>query len=178
MMYTGQILSFNKMLGQLQKCGNTTTISHYLHLLDVAGLLAGIPKYYDQKYREKASTPKWQAKNTALISALSELNFHDIRIDPVKWGRIVESAVGAHLINKADEGSYRVFYWRHRNEEVDYVLQKDNQLIGIEVKSGYAKRTKGMAGFKNKFSPVKMLLVGSSGLHLAEFLSINPGDLF
>jgi len=176
--YSAQILSYNKMLGQLQEAGNTTTISHYLHLLNIAGLLTGIPKYYAQQYREKASTPKWQVKNTALISASSLLHFNEIQSDPAKWGQVVESAVGAHLINMADEGNYKVFYWRHGNEEVDFVLRRGDKLIGIEVKSGYAKYTKGMAVFKTKFNPEKVLLVGSTGLPWEEFLKINPWELF
>jgi len=177
-MYSSQILSYNKMLGQLQDAGNTTTISHYLKLLDTAGLLAGIPKYFAEQYRIKASTPKWQVKNTALFSALSMQSFSAIQNDSIKWGQVIESAIGAHLINRADEGDYEVFYWRHRNDEVDFVLKKGNQIIGLEVKSGQTKPTKGMEAFKKRFNPDKVLLVGTSGLLWQDFLEINPADLF
>ncbi len=176
--YSSQILSYNKMLGQLQDAGNTTTIAHYLRLLDTAGLLTGIPKFYIEKYREKASTPKWQVKNTALFSALLPISFNEIREDYIKWGQVVETTIGAHLINMADEGDYKVFYWRHRNDEVDFVLQKGDKIIGIEVKSGQTKQTKGMKVFKDKFSPNKILLVGTEGLHWKEFIKIHPKDLF
>jgi predicted AAA+ superfamily ATPase len=176
--YTAQILSYTKMLGQLQEAGNTTTIAHYLHVLDTAGLITGIPKYFKEKYREKASSPKWQVKNTAFISALSHQYFDEIQKDFVKWGQIVESAIGAHLINRADEGNYKVYYWRHRNEEVDFVLQKGDKVIGIEVKSGQSRPTKGMATFKAKYTPDKLLLVGTSGLPWQEFLKLNPETLF
>lgn len=177
-MYSSQILSFNKMLGQLQDAGNTTTVSHYLHLLDTAGLLAGISKYYTEKYRQRTSSPKWQVKNTALFSALSNDDFSTVRQNFVKWGQIIESAVGAHLVNKAGEGKYQLFYWRHRNEEVDFVLKKEDKLIGIEVKSGKTKPTKGMETFKKKYQPAKVLLVGTSGLTWQEFLEIEPETLF
>lgn len=176
--YSSQILSYNKMLGQLQDAGNTTTIAHYLQLLNTAGLLCGIPKFYIEEYREKASSPKWQIKNTALLSALSPMNFREIQLDFVKWGQVVESVVGAHLINMSDNGNYKVFYWRHRNDEVDFILQRGNKIIGIEVKSGQTKATKGMHVFKAKYNPYKILLVGTTGLHWSEFLKINPADLF
>ncbi len=176
--YSSQILSYNKMIGQLQDAGNTTTISHYLQLLDTAGLLTGISKFYSEKFREKSSSPKWQVKNTALISALSPLNFEEIQLDFVKWGQIVESIIGAHLINKAEEGNYKVYYWRHRNDEVDFVLQKGDKIIGIEVKSGQTKTTKGMEVFKLKYKPAKILLVGTTGLLWQDFLKLNPVDLF
>ena len=176
--YSSQILSYNKMLGQLQDAGNTTTIAHYLRLLDTAGLLTGISKFYTEKYREKASTPKWQVKNSALFSALLPVNFDEIQRDFIKWGQVVETAIGAHLINMKDEGKYDVFYWRHRNDEVDFILQKGDKIIGIEVKSGQTKATKGMEAFKTKYDPYKILLVGTTGFHWNEFIKLNPGDLF
>jgi predicted AAA+ superfamily ATPase len=176
--YSSKILSYNKMLGQLQDAGNTTTIAHYLRLLDTAGLLTGIPKFYAETYRTKASTPKWQVKNTGLFSALSSIYFNDIQTDFVAWGQVIESVIGAHLINMADEGQYKVYYWRHRNDEVDFVLQKGEKVIGIEVKSGQTKATKGMLNFKTKFNPTKLLLMGTSGLLWSEFLKINPTILF
>ncbi len=176
--YSSQILSYNKMLGQLQEAGNTTTISNYLQLLDTAGLLTGITKFYKEEHREKTSSPKWQVKNTALFAALSNLNYDAIREDTIKWGQVIETVIGAHLINKSDEGNYKVYYWRHRNEEVDFVIKKNDEIIGIEVKSGQTKPTKGMNTFKKKFNPKKILLVGTTGLLWQEFLEINPKDLF
>ena len=176
--YSSQILSYNKILGQLQDAGNTTTISHYLQLLDTAGLLTGISKYFFEKHRVKSSSPKWQVKNTALFSALSPLYFDTIQQHPVKWGQVIESIIGAHIINNAKEGKYKVYYWRHRNEEVDFVLQKNENLIGIEVKSGRTKPTKGMTTFKTKYHPQKIFLVGTAGLTWQAFLEINPSDLF
>lgn len=176
--YSSQILSYNKMIGQLQDAGNTTTISHYLQLLDTAGLITGLQKYYSEEYRAKSSSPKWQVKNTALFSALSALNYNSIRLDTVKWGQVIESVIGAHLINKAEEGNYKLYYWRHRNDEVDFIIQKDDKLIGIEVKSGQTKPTNGMAAFKAKYNPQKVLLVGTTGLLWQEFLEIEPSSLF
>ena len=98
-LYSGQILSYTKVLGQLQDAGNTTTLSHYLTLLDTAGLLGGLEKYAADVIRKRSSSPKFQVHNTALISAQRPESFLDISKDPVKWGRMVESAIGAHLMN-------------------------------------------------------------------------------
>jgi len=176
--YSSQILSITKMMGSLQDSGNSTTISHYVKLLDSAGLLTGIQKYYKEKHREKASIPKWQVKNTAFVSSLSSSTFDEIQKVKAAWGRIIESAVGAHLINCSLSGTYEVYYWRHRNKEVDFVLQKQDKLIGIEVKSGKTKPTQGMKEFKMKYNPEKVLLVGTEGLHWADFLKVDPAELF
>ena len=177
-LYSGQILSLTKILGQLQDAGNTTTLSHYLELLDTAGLLKGIEKIYAEKFRQKSSSPKFQVYNTALISSRLSENFETFRANPEKWGRMAESAVGAHLINLAKTSGYKVYYWRHRNFEVDFVLEMNGKLIGLEIKSGKIQKAKGISAFRERFKPDKILLVGDSGLSFRELLSLNPGELF
>lgn len=175
--YSGQILSFNKMLGQLKDAGNTTTLAHYLSLLRTAGLVAGIEKYSNNVIRKKSSSPKFQVYNTALISAQSNYSFTEAMGNPAVWGRLVESAVGAHLLNHAVSGDFALSYWREGDEEVDFVIEQ-KLLIGIEVKSGSIQRTSGMASFKKKFNPGKVLLVGNSGFSWQDFLKMNPSALF
>lgn len=175
--YSGQILSFNKMLGQLKDAGNTTTLSHYLSLLSTAGLVAGIEKYSNNVIRKKSSSPKFQVYNTALISAQSNYSFTEAMGNPAIWGRLLESAVGAHLLNHAVSGDFALSYWRDGDEEVDFVIEQ-KQLIGIEVKSGSVQKTSGMASFKKKFNPDKVLLVGNSGLSWQDLLKMNPSALF
>jgi len=176
--FSGQILSYNKMLGQLQDAGNTTTLSHYLHLLDTAGLLAGLDKYSPNTIRKRASSPKLQVHNTALISAQHPDPLEELRNRPAEWGRWVESAVGAHLVNSALKSNFDLMYWRHSNDEVDFVIQNGDQVIGIEVKSGQGKHTGGMQAFSEKFNPQKVLLIGNEGLPWQDFLELNPSDLF
>lgn len=176
--YSGQIVSFNKMLGQLQDAGNTTTLSHYLKLLDQAGLVSGLSKKYKEKVRQKASIPKYQVYNTALMLAQKDDNFREVLMSPERWGRYVESAIGAHLLNYAKSGMFRLYYWRHGNSEIDFVIEKGHQLIGIEVKSGLKSRTRGMEQFKRTFPHSKVILVGEAGLSWKTFLGMNPVELF
>jgi predicted AAA+ superfamily ATPase len=175
--YSGQILSYNKMLGQLKDAGNSTTLSHYLSLLSTAGLVTGIEKYSNNIIRKKSSSPKFQVFNTSLISAQSNTSFEEAMGNPAIWGRLVESAVGAHLLNQSVSGDFALSYWREGNDEVDFVIDQ-KQLIGIEVKSGTTQNTSGMAAFKKKFSPHKILLIGNTGLTWQAFLQMKKGDLF
>jgi predicted AAA+ superfamily ATPase len=176
--YSGQILSYNKMIGQLKDVGNTTTLSHYLDLLNTAGLLAGIEKFSGNLIYKRSSSPKFQVHNTAFISAQSGSLFKDIIIRPDDWGRVVESTIGAHLINNSIAEGYTISYWRERNEEVDFVLEKKGNVIGLEVKSGARQSASGVSAFKKAFNPNKVLLVGSSGIPWQDFLKINPAELF
>lgn len=177
-LYSGQILSYNKMLGQLLDSGNTTTLAHYLELLDSAGLIGGIEKYAGDRLRQRQSSPKFQVHNTALIAAQQPLIFTEINQQPAQWGRIVESAIGAHLLNYARQEGYQLFYWREANEEVDFVLQYRGKVLALEVKSSTARNTTGMRAFQKKFSPDKVLLISADGFSWQELLSINPVTLF
>lgn len=176
--YSGQILSFNKILGQLLDAGNTTTLSNYLNLLDTAGLLNGIEKYSPDLIRQRSSSPKFQVYNTALMSAQSDMTFHEVKMKPDLWGRWVESAVGAHLINSSRAGEFTVHYWRERNDEVDFVLHYRGKVVAIEVKSGTRNKISCMETCKRKFPHCKVYLIGASGLPVSQFLQANPIDLF
>jgi len=177
-LYSGQILSFTKLLGQLQDAGNTTTLSHYLELLDTAGLLAGLDKYAPDVIRQRSSSPKFQVHNTALISAQRNEEFKEVQAKPDEWGRMVESAIGAHLVNHSLTEKFNLHYWRERNDEVDFVIERRGEVIGLEVKTGAAASTAGMEVFKKRFNPKKVLLIGNSGLPWQDFLQINPVELF
>lgn len=169
--YSGQILSYTKMLGQLQDAGNTTTLAHYLELLAGAGMVRGLQKYAGDAARSRGSSPKLQVLNTALMTSQSGLDLKEARQDHEYWGRLVESAVGAHLANAAGAGPSTVYYWRERNREVDFVVRTGSRLTAIEVKSGRAPDAHpGMAAFTAAFKPARSLLVGGNGIGLQEFL--------
>ena len=170
--YSGQILSYTKMLGQLQDAGNTTTIAHYLNLLGGAGLVVGLQKYSGRAVRTRASSPKLQVLNTALITAQSGTGFDETRSDSESWGRLFESAVGAHLANEAAAGHCELYYWRDRNREVDFVVRSGTRVVAIEVKSGRAPTSRhGMNAFTAAHRPARTLLVGGGGIDIGWFLS-------
>jgi hypothetical protein len=170
--YSGQILSYTKMLGQLQDAGNSTTLAHYLQLLTGAGMITGLQKFAGQVVRSRGSSPKLQVFNTALMTAGSGLTLAEAAGDPETWGRLVESCVGAHLVNAAAAGECELYYWRERNQEVDFVVKAGRRLVAIEVKSGRAPLAhSGIAAFAAAFKPKRSLLVGGDGIALDEFLA-------
>jgi hypothetical protein len=174
--YSGQILSYQKMLGQLQGAGNTVTLAHYLELLSGAGMVAGLSKYSFGQVRQRGSSPKLQVLNTALMTAQADISFEEARRDGDFWGRLVESAVGAHLLNSTTGTGTEVSYWRERNQEVDFVLRKGKVAVAVEVKSGRRKDVlSGTEAFSRQFHPRRKLLVGGQGIPLAEFL-LQPAE--
>jgi hypothetical protein len=176
--HSGQVLSYQKMLGQLHDAGNTTTLAHYLDLLHSAGLVTGLRKYAGKKVRQRASSPKLLALNTALMTALSGRTFAETRADPESWGRLVETSVGAAIVNGLRGTRAEVFYWSGRNREVDFIVEEGNSLAAIEVKSGRRRTSlRGIEAFSRDYGVRKVLLVGGDGIPLEDFLRMPPGDI-
>jgi predicted AAA+ superfamily ATPase len=176
-LYSGQILSYTKITGQLQDAGNTTTLANYLKLLSDCGLLGGLEKYAGSVIRQRSSSPKFQVYNNALLTSQGNETYADAIVNPKMWGRLVESSVGTHLINHSVSERYNLHYWREGNKEVDFILEKGDKVIGLEVKSGASAENAGMGIFNEKFHPDKMLLVGTEGIPYDEFLRLNPREL-
>lgn len=176
--YSGQQLSYNKMLGQLQDAGNTTTLANYLVLLGEAGLLQGLQKYSGSAVMARNTSPKLQVYNTALMTAYTQPSRESIMQDPAAWGRWVENVVGMHLLNASREQGFELWYWRDGNYEIDFVAKRGPQLVAIEIKSGNRIKNSGLARFEKQFGTCKKYLVGTDGLHWKDFIQINPSLLF
>ncbi len=175
--YSGQALSYQKMIGQLQDAGNTTTLAHYLDLLQSAGLVMGLQKYAGQKVRQRASSPKLLVLNTALMSALQLLSLPEAKQTPAYWGRLVETAVGSTLANQLKGSEFHLYYWLSRSREVDFVLARGDSRVAIEVKSSRRKTNlPGTEAFSKEFPTKRKLLVGAQGIPLERFLKTPPQE--
>ena len=175
--YSGQILSFTKILGQLFDAGNVTTLSHYLSLLSNCGLLDGLEKFSGSLVKRKGSSPKFQVHNNALISAYLKTDFLQTLQTPDLWGRIAESAVGTHLLNNSITENYKLYYWREGDAEVYFVIEYGEKILGLEVKSGVSIANKGISKFLNQYPAAKTIFVGTGGISIEDFLKINPIEL-
>ncbi|MDE5574398.1 MAG: ATP-binding protein [Bacteroidales bacterium] len=176
--YSAQILSLTKIQGELMESGNLTTLSHYLSLLSSASLLCGLEKFSNNVLRKRASKPKFQVFNNALMSAVSPYSWEEAALNPSLWGRAVESAVGTHLLNHSYGEDYRLYYWNENSKEVDFVIENGKKTVAIEVKSGKDSFNRGMALFDQQFHPSALYTIGTDGIPLEEFFRMNPAELF
>ena len=176
--YSGELLSLTKMMGQLQDKGNVTTLANYIQVLDECHFLAGLQKYSGDNARRYASVPKYQVYNNALMNVYATSSFEEQRLDLEKWGRLVESAVGAHLVNNADKLDYKVYYWRDKNDEVDFIVERRHKVWAIEVKSGKRGMNKGLGLFREAFQPYRAFVVGTGGISVEDFLSADLDKFF
>ncbi len=176
--YSGNLLSLNKMLGALQDAGNTATLAGYINLLNDSGLLGGLQKFSIDTARRKASIPKLQVYNNALKMVYSPLTFEQAITDRKAWGHIFESGIGAYLVSQAFVHRFEVFYWRERNDEVDFIIRKKGSVVAIEVKSNAEKRTEGLEKFRELFKPQTSFIIGDGGIGAEEFFSMDIKELF
>jgi predicted AAA+ superfamily ATPase len=174
-LYSGQIVTYESMLGQLHEKGNTTTLAHYLDLLDGVGFVRGLQKYSGSIIRQRASSPKLQVYNNALMTSQSDTSFDEAREDKPYWGRLVESAVGAHLLRGVMEHRFELFYWREKSNEVDFVIRHRKGVTAVEVKTGSSERARrGFSAFSRNYKADKMIIIGPEGIPVEDFLLAEP----
>ena len=178
-LHPAEVFSLNKMLGQLQEAGNASTIASYLKLLDAAMLLKPLERFSGNRIRQKISSPKLVLLNNALVNASFPRKFDETRKDRAQWGRLVENALGASLVNNNAGKAVEVFYWRERDQEVDFVLRLGDKVLGIEVKTGVQKDLKSADSFLKKFPGGKVITagVGSGDIPAEELISMSAEEI-
>lgn len=174
--YSGQIVSYQKLVGQLQDAGNTTTLAHYLELLRSTGLLAGLQKFSGSRVRQRGSSPKLVVLDPGLMTAMAGVDPVSAHADREFWGRLVETAVGAHLINTAERDT-EVGWWRVGDREVDFVLSDRSTVLAVEVASGRRKQSLPGLEVFGRVVESRKLLIGAQGLPVEVALSMPAGQL-
>ena len=169
--YSAQELSYTKILGQLSDAGNTVTLAHYLDLLSKACMLTGLQNYSGNKIRMRKSSPRFMVFDTSLMTYVEGADRQNLLNNTVRKGHLVESAVGANLLARGKTEDFEVFWWRERDKEVDFIIQKGSKLTAIEVKSGRVRNTGGGLDFKHLYPDALSLVVGSANLSLENFLT-------
>ena len=171
---SGQIMSYSKIAADLEG-GTQALLVRYLSALNYVGMLTSLSCYASKTHRRKGP-PKFQVLNTALMSVAHDYGFDSAKKDREYWGRLVESAVGAHIVNTCHPDA-SLYYWRQKGLEVDFVIQHLPNLIAIEVKSGKKRGSlKGLEKFKEEFPVTKTLVVGTGGVPIEEFLQKPVSD--
>lgn len=150
--YPAQEISYTKLLGQLQKKGNIEIVKYYMELFEKAFLIKQLFKYSAKETLVRSSSPKILPLCPALFSITQ-----DAVLDTQEQGRVLELIVGMAL-NRLPG---KLFYWREKNDEVDYIYKFGKKVHAIEVKSQPQKQSKGLMKFKDKFPHAQTYIVTS-----------------
>jgi hypothetical protein len=156
-----QIMSLQKMQGQLQDRGALETVAHYLALLQDAYLVVPLEKYAIQVHRRRASPPKLVVLNNALLSATHPNGPPDPAREPDRFGFWVENACLAFAINQDQQ----VTYWREEPQEVDAILDGSWGKWAVEVKTGKfdIQALRGLLEFCRRNSAFTPLVISAPG---------------
>jgi predicted AAA+ superfamily ATPase len=127
-----QIVSLQKMQGQLQDSGALETIAHYLELLEEGYLVAPIAKYSSRTARSRSSPPKLITLSNAFLAVMHSRGTEGLGSDPARFGSWVENACLAHAWNAGQQ----LWYWREEPLEIDAVTEGSWGAWAIEVKIG------------------------------------------
>ncbi|MBN1605000.1 MAG: ATP-binding protein [Polyangiaceae bacterium] len=152
-----QIVSLQKLQGQLLDRGALETIAYYLALLEEAFLVAPLGKHSARPARRRAAPPKLVTLNNALIAVVDPRGIPERATDPQRFGAWVENACLAHAWNAGQ----RVSYWREEPHEVDGVLDGSWGSWAIEVKTGSLSSSdlKGIGEFVRQFPKYRPLVL-------------------
>lgn len=155
-----QIVSLQKLQGQLQDAGALETIAHYLALLEEAFLVAPLPKYSTRAARRRAAPPNLVTLNNALVGVVDPQGIAGGAADPARFGAWVENACLAHAWNSGQG----VSYWREEPLEVDGILEGSWGKWAIEVKTGRFQMNDlaGLLEFTRRHSGFKPLVICSA----------------
>lgn len=170
--HPAEIVSLQKMLGQLTDKGNVTTIAHYLDLLAKAFLVVPLQKYSPEILRIRSSSPKLIVMSQALLAAIQGKSPVGSAEDRGIYGRWVENAVGAHLLRSG----FEVFYWRERDDEIDFIARRKGVVIAIEVGVSDKKRGAPLVRLAERLGIKRTLIVGPSGTAIDQFLGNDPAS--
>lgn len=177
-LYSSQILSYTKIIGNLSDKGNTVTLVQYQYLLDKIWFISGLQKYSGSKITLRNSIPKWNVYNNAFFNVYSNLSQKDCEPGNTIYGRLIESAIGGYLLNQCRVNNISLYYWREGNNEVDFILKKGSKLISLEVKSGNMRNNKGQTEFAGKFKTFKTIVVSNDMINWRDFIKLDINELF
>lgn len=152
-----QIVSLQKIQGQLQDAGALETIAHYLALLEEAFLVASLRKHAAKPTRQRSSPPKLVTLNNALVAVTDPRGIPDRTTDPQRFGTWVENACLAYAWNAGQ----RVSYWREEPFEVDGVIDGSWGAWAIEIKTGSVAPAdlKGLGEFTRRYPRFRPLVL-------------------
>lgn len=155
-----QIVSLQKIQGQLQERGALETVAHYLALLEEAYLVAALPKHSRRLARQRAAPPKLVTLSNALLAVADPQGPPEPSRDPARFGAWVENACLAAAWNAGQH----VAYWREKPFEADGVIEGNWGRWAVEIKTGPVTPAdlRGLLEFTRRAPAYQPLLIGES----------------
>ncbi len=142
--FNGQVLNLSSLSRDLGVAVNT--VKTWISILEASHQIILIKPFYLNKGKRIIKSPKVYFLDTGLLCYLTGLTSAEQVLKGPLSGQIFEGLVLGEIIrNFYNRGEIpRIFWWRTSyGEEVDFIIEKENKIIPVEVKMT-AKAQKGM----------------------------------
>jgi predicted AAA+ superfamily ATPase len=163
----GGLISYEKI--SLQLGISFQTIKKYLNAMEKSYLIIPVLPFFTNKTKEITKQPKIYFLDTGLRNSITKTFGNE------PDGKLFENYVLSELVKLGLPPKY----WRTKSKvEVDFVVERENAVIPIEVKINAAgKIESGMRSFIESYRPKKALIVSLKGA-AAEKAEINGCEVF
>ena len=151
----GNLVEYRE-LGQLSGF-DFLTLKRYLNFLGKTFITFPVPPFFRNRRTELVKNPKIYFYDLGLRNSLID-NFSPIESRTDK-GFLVENFVATTLKSAGKE----LRFWRTKNKaEVDFVWEKEGDLIACEVKAGIEKNIPAsLISFIEKYAPIKAFVINN-----------------
>ena len=140
------------------------TAHRYLNLLEIGYQITRVPVFSTNPVSSLVKGKKILWNDCGLAAWLAGIDSEKTLKARTDYGFWLEQAVFQSLQawRSLDPVKRRIHYWRnHLGEEVDFILEADNGILAIEIKSGRTvgqKETEGLRAFKSALGRKKSLI--------------------
>ena len=145
----GSIISYGSISGSLGI--SFQTVKKYLDAMEKSYLIARVQPFYRNKSKELTKQPKVYFIDTGLRNVIA----NDLEGEP--GGKLFENYVFSELTKIG----FTPKYWRTKSKaEVDFMVEKGNEIIPVEVKLDAGNRIeKSLRSFIQSYKPKRALVV-------------------
>ena len=134
--YSSKFIDKSKITSSLRIANQT--LESYLAVLENTYLTDKVPPWLKTDYERVNKQSKYFMTDTGLMASLLNWKKEDLLVDSDKSGKIFETFIYNQLIAQIElNDEYKLYHYRDREKrEIDFVIQNENNIYGIEVKSG------------------------------------------
>lgn len=163
----------------IKKGGRASEFENAIEWLCLSGIVSRVYKVEQIKkplenYRD-IDVFKIYVSDLGLLCAKKDLNANDIlymveELDDFKGG-MAENYVNTQLLING----YHTYYWEsERGAEIDFIIQREGQLIPVEVKSADNTRAKSLRVYMNTYKPAYAIKLSAKNFAFEDDKKIVP----
>ena len=148
----GQITKLLSLTGISKDISNITvqTLERYLSYLIESYLVFTLLNYAENEGRAQRRGRKVYFVDGAIRNSALHKTENEIFNDPVELGPLQENLVAAHLRALGEQSNVRLYHWRWKNHEVDFIYDDHSCPLALEIGSSFKHKRVSLKEFLKK----------------------------